>query len=997
MKKIQLFLIVLLVGIQAAFAQNLQVTGKVTYADDGTPVIGATINVKGTSVATLSDVNGDYKIAVPANSSKVIVVNYTGLVPQEVPTPTAGVYNIVMATDALQAEDVVVTGYGSAKRAGTTVGSSVKVSAKAIEGRPSSSALDALQGQVAGLQVYNSSGDPGSVQSVRLHGIGSLTASNTPLYVIDGTPVDARTVVSMNPNDFESMTVLKDASATSIYGSRAANGVIYISTKRGTYDSKAKITVRGQYGISSLANKAFYNQMMSTDQLLNFWGETGIRSAAQIESLKAGLIRDGITQADGSLWNTKWIDYMQQNNRPMIQADMSIQGGGKALAYYVSGSYNREEGTAPGAYFERGTVRSNLDARVNKWMKVGMNMQLSIDNRQTNPNYGTNVTSGGLSFLLQPYYSPYAKDGSTPNIVPGMTMANPYYYMQTHPDLYTRYGIMGNAYVEFEPLKNLKIRSVVGLDQSFEDNNWKTYPSYVGANGSGTVGRSTGMSTGATITNTIEYTFNIQEKHRISVLAAQEGIANRYSYYYATSKGQTDDRLMHLNNGIQSTYAMESRDNASNFLAFFGRADYAYDNRFFFDATVRNDASSRFSKNNRNATFWSVGGMWNLKNEKWLADNQTITGLNFKVSYGTQGNASIGDYASLATVGSTANYAEKVAWVLSTPGNENLKWETQKKLTVALNFNFWNKLTVGLEYYNRATDDMLMNVPVPYTTGFSSVMSNVGSLENNGIDISVNYDILRGKDYYLGVNANFNYNKEKVTKLFGGRERWEIANTGVAYVVGKPVMFYYPIYAGVNSETGAMQWYKPGANIDETTTDNGVTSTFSSALTQNTGMNRYTPMVGGFGISGGWKGIAIQADFAFAINKYLISNDRYFSENPRNFAGNNTSANVLDYWRKPGDIAQYPDWTKNYTMQFDTHLLEDASFMRLKNLTVSYTLPSKILAKSTSLTGFKVFFTGRNLWTVTNFKGIDPEVDSNLSMGRVGNSKTFSFGLELYF
>ena len=1001
MKTVKFFLTVLaLFAVSFAWAQNIAVKGTVTD-QNGDPIIGVYVLLQGSTQGTSTDVDGNYVINAPANGT--LVFSLVGMKDVVMPINNKAQINVVMEEDAMLLDDVVVVGYGSARKVGTTVGSITKVSSKSIEGRPQSSALESLQGAVPGLQVYTSAGDPGTQQSIRLHGIGSLSASNSPLYILDGVAVDSRTILAMNPNDIESMNVLKDASATSIYGSRAANGVIYVTTKRGS-TGNANIKVRGQYGVSSMADKSFHNAMMSTDQLFSFWEETGLRSTAQIESLKKSLVAAGITQADGSLNNFRWIDYMQQDNRPSWQADLSISGGAKSTTYYVSAGAYDEQGTAPGSYFKRYTVRSNTDSRVNDWMKFGTNVQLTLDKRQRNSQYGgtsnSNSTGGGLSFLRQPYFSPYDKDGNEPDITPGLNSANPKYYMDTHADEYKRYGINLNAFVELEPIKNLKIRSVAGLDEGLTRNSWKYLPSYLDKN-NGTRGESTEESLGLSITNTIEYSFNLNEKHDINVLVGQEGIKNTYDYFYAQSTGQTDDRLLHLNNGLQSTYAMSSEDSEYQFLSYFARADYSFDNRVFVDASVRNDASSRFSKNHKNATFWAVGAMWNLKNEEFLKNTSWLNTLQLKVSYGTQGNAGIGNYASLATVGETTKYNGAAGWVLANAGNADLTWETQSKLTVAVNTRLFDRLNVGVEYYKRQTKDMLMSVPVPYTTGYSSVQSNTGTLENNGVDVTLGYDILKGKDYYLGVNFNFNYNSEKITELFDGRKRWEIANTGVCYVVGEPIMFYYPIFAGINPENGKQQWYLPGEDIDKTTMDpNRVTENFNSAaLTQNTGIRRYAPISGGFNINGTWRGFGISADFSYVLGKNLISNDRYFSENPANFVGYNTSSNVLDYWKKPGDIVSYPDWSKQPVMQFDTHLVEKASFMRLKNLTLSYTLPQKYVKNSNVLKGARVYLTGRNIWTVKDksFKGTDPEIDSNLTYGKVVNTKQFQVGLEFTF
>ena len=306
-------------------------------------------------------------------------------------------------------------------------------------------------------------------------------------------------------------------------------------------------------------------------------------------------------------------------------------------------------------------------------------------------------------------------------------------------------------------------------------------------------------------------------------------------------------------------------------------------------------------------------------------------------------------------------------------------------------------LDVNVEFYNRTTTDMLMDVPYNYTTGFSSLKANVGSLSNMGVDLMLGLDILRGRDYYLRASTTFNYNAEKVTALFNGLDRWEMTGYGLAYVVGKPVMFYAPIYAGVDPADGAPMWYLPGENVDETTM-NETTKKFDEAgLTQNTG-KRYTPPIyGGFSIGGGWRGISVQADFSYVLGKTLINNDAYFYGNPNAFAEQNYHKSVADFWTPENTDAKYPDWSKGYTMQSDTHMYENADFLRLKNLQVAYALPKKLLAGQNVLNGLKVTFTGRNLLTVTKYSGIDPEVAGNLTLGRLGNSKQYLFGLELTF
>jgi hypothetical protein len=291
---------------------------------------------------------------------------------------------------------------------------------------------------------------------------------------------------------------------------------------------------------------------------------------------------------------------------------------------------------------------------------------------------------------------------------------------------------------------------------------------------------------------------------------------------------------------------------------------------------------------------------------------------------------------------------------------------------------------------------MLVNVPQPYTSGFANIYENVGTLQNNGIDIEFDFDIVSGRDYYVTPYFNFNYNENKVTELFQGLDYWIIPNTGVAWVVGQPVAFYYPIFAGVDPDDGAPMWYVPGEDRMVNTEEETTKDFDEAALQQNTGLRRYPPVSGGFGLNAGWKNFSVQVDFAFVNGKYLINNDRYFYENPNVFSGFNQSEVILDYWKEPGDETRFPSYDYQFT-QFDSRLVEDASFMRMKNLTIGYELPESLLQRTNLITGSRIFITGRNLLTFTNYEGPDPEVDSNLTLGVNPNTKQISFGLSLQF
>ena len=993
MRKIKLFLTALAVMITSvAFAQKLTVTGNVTDASTGEPVPFASVHEKGTMNGVNTDVNGQYSITVSKDG--IIVFSSVGYNTVEIPVDGKAKINCNLPVDTETLESAVAVGYGSAKKVGTMVGSVTTVKSDALKNAPSSSALDALQGQVAGLAVMTTGGVAGDNNvSMQLHGMGSLGSSTAPLYIIDGVQASSGAVMAMNPNDIASISILKDASATSIYGSRAANGVVYVTTKAGAYNNRATVTVRSQAGISTLADFTLYNNMMSGPELKDFLVKSGIMSPAQIAAKYTSKGWDA---------DTKWYNYFQQFNNPQFQNDISVEGGGEKVAYMLGASQYHQRGTAFGNFYDRYTVRSNVQGRPKDWLKMGMNLSVSMEQTAGAGFWGgsgstSNNPYGGLSYTKNPLIPALDENGNVPEVMWADGAYNTKYLIQQQPKQTDSYNLLGAFNVEIEPFKNFKIASRAGIDGYFTKYNYTLMPSAQFAGGSGSRSRQYGMSYAATITNTLEYSFNIADAHHFTLLAGHEGVANYSESLSADSDGLSDDRLTNLQNGQKDTYAMSESMSQSRFLSYFGRFEYSILDKYYFDASVRNDACSRFGVDNRNATFWAVGGMWKIKAEDFMFGASAVNDLNLKVSYGTQGNASIGNYQHLGLISSSSKYMDTESKVLSQPSNPGLTWEQQALFTVGLSGRFFDRLDVNVEFYNRTTTDMLMDVPYNYTTGFSSLKANVGSLSNRGVDVMLGVDILRGRDYYLRASTTFNYNAEKVTGLFNGLDRWEMTGYGLAYVVGKPVMFYAPIFAGIDPADGAPMWYLPGENVDETTM-NETTKTFDEAgLTQNTG-KRYTPPIyGGFSIGGGWRGISVQADFSYVLGKTLINNDAYFYGNPNAFAEQNYHKSVADFWTPENTDAQYPDWSKGYIMQFDTHMYENADFLRLKNLQVAYALPKKVLAGQNVLKGLKVTFTGRNLMTVTKYSGIDPEVAGNLTLGRLGNSKQYLFGLELTF
>ena len=977
-RKFMLLLTCLFIGIGLVTAQVTKVTGTVISEEDGLPVVGASILVKGTAVGTVTDMDGKFQLPNVPSSAKTLVISFIGMKSQELPIKQT--MNVILKPDTETLEEVVVLGYGSGKKIGSIVGSVAKVNSEKLSAKPVANAMDALQGQVSGLQVYTSSGEPGSSSSSYIRGVGSLTADNEPLYVLDGTPVSSSVMVMMNPNDFESVTVLKDASATSIYGSRAANGVIYITTKRGKIGEKAVITASGNYGTARLARRV--SNPMNSTELLNYQLSHGVIKQETYDKY----INSGI--------DTNWEDYFFKDDAPTYQANLSIQGGSNKTMYYVSGSYYFQDGITPRSEYNRYTFRSNLESRPTDWLRFGANFGATYDEQQTSlfTYQGSNNLNGGIfGTILNPtYYNPYGEDGSKLDVIPGLNRYSPYYLSDKQPSSSNTAQLDGTAFIQLNPIEGLTIRSQFGIEAYDFRQTSKRLASHPDATQGGYTYEAFRRNAKLTITNTAEYNFKIKDIHDFTILIGQEGIKNDYQRFGSETTGQSDDRLSMLEAGTAATLlgADENDLYTYQFLSFFGRINYALNDKYFADFSIRNDASSRFGKDNRNAIFMSGGLMWNMKKESFLEDVNFLSDLKLKASIGTTGNSSIGNYDHLALVG-TNLYNAQGGWKINTPGNGDLGWEKQTLANIGIEASFWNKYRIELTYYNKKTSNMLMDVPVPYTSGFSSITQNVGSMTNSGVEIAVSLDLLKTKDWFVGFNMNYAYNKNKITELFYGYDEWAMPNYLVSYNVGEPVQYYMAEWAGVDPADGQQMWYIPG-------TDGETTKEYDEELLQQaTGKKRYAPHNGGFGLNVSWKGLSLNADFAWVLGKYMVNNDYYFAANPYNFAGYNQSKDVLNEWKEPGDITDIPAYGN--VMQFDTHLLENASFLRLKNISLSYTLPKNWLLPTKVIQGVRIMATARNLFTITNYKGADPELDTNLTYGAYPNTKQFTIGAELTF
>ena len=986
-KKLVLLGAGLLMTAATASAQKL-VSGRVTDTH-GEPVMGATVRVPGTKVITTTDANGNFKLkGVPATAKK-ISVSYIGMQPTTV--SVAGNVQVVLKDNELG--EAVVIGYGTAQKVGTVVGSVKKVGGEKVENNPTANVADALQGKVAGLQVLNNSGDAGDINnaSIKLRGTGSFTASNTPLIVIDGSPAGTGMLAMLNDKDIESVTTLKDASATSIYGSRAANGVIFITTKKGRAEEKAQITISQSVGWSQLANAI--NNQMNSSELLQFQLENGIITPDQYQTYKL----------HGA--NTNWQKYFFDNAAPMYNTDFSLRGGSGNTTYFVSASYKSQNSLTKVGHLKRYTLRSNLDTKPKQWLNFGLKQSVAYTDRLYNPDVSrdelvANTANAVCAAYLYPaYWDPYSEEAKKTHYITFANATDPMWERQMMPATINDIIYNGVAYAQIQPVKGLTIKSQLGLYASdsriFEAHD----PSIPALNGVGSASASSSRSSMWTITNTVEYKFNIGDKHAITLLAGQEGIKGSSKGFSASATGITDSRL--LNFAGATTPNMPGYSSSKyEYLSFFGRADYALMNRYFFNFTIRNDKSSRFGADNRAANFLSGGVMWRLSDETFMAATKSwLTDLQVKYSVGSTGNSEIGNYSSLGLT-TTTQYNGDAGLVIAQPSNKELGWEKQIQSNVGLTARLFDRVNIDVNYYNRKTKNMLMSTPLAYTTGFSSMMLNVGQLTNNGVEVEVSYDAFRSRDAFVNVYANFAYNANKIDKLFNGQQSWDRPSYYLSYVVGKSINYYMAEFAGVDKNDGLAMWYTKGNHGNGKTVHEfnpeTMTKTYSNDLLQDVGKSYYPNMNGGFGFTASWKGLSLNADFAFVLNKYMLNMDYQFSTNNANAKqGFNQSRDMFKMWKKPGDITDIPSLATENVI--DSRILQNASFLRLKNLTLSYSLPQQWMQTTRFFDSVRIYATARNLFTATKYKGGDPELDGNIALGFYPSTRQYMLGVEVSF
>lgn len=989
-----MFFACLFLSIGMAMAQT-HVSGIVTSSEDGEPVIGATVKVVGSQTAgTVTDIEGRFSLSV-SKPGVELEFSSIGMVSKRVKASEN--MTVVLQVDSHTLEQVVITGYGSAKKLGSVVGSIASVDKKKLESIVTPNFTDALAGQVSGLSVLSGAGDPSQSATIRLRGINSIQSSSQPLFILDGAPIDAAFYATLNPADIESITVLKDAASTAIYGARAANGVIVLTSKQGKYSEQVSLSVRAQYGIAGPTSDGV--EMMNSKQYVKFRDLIGQPVSDEVRTL-----------VDKYNINTNWRDEMIDNAAPTLDVNATMQGGGQTVNYYISFNHHKQDGLIEMSKMHRNTLNARINARLNRFFKIGFTTNLGVQRYSQNAEWGASgiYAANPLVFARKamPFDTPYQYtidengkmikgDRAIGLKYSGMVM--PWWY-NAHRNYYRNKLTLNTSVTEtFTPLEGLTfqaLQSINGLE-SMNHGSFSPYDAFVDGMGNkidamkGSVSASTSRYYQFTLSHTAEWRKQFGD-HYVGILLGEETRIERSRGLSAYSEGQTDSRLLLLPHGTTvapGDLGDSFGEEVANSL--FANAEYNYKEKYYVTGSIRRDGSSKFAPGHRWGTFWSAGAKWDLKKEDFLKDVEWLNDLSLSVNYGTTGNDSGTDsYGYFGSYGVGGLYNGESSLGIASMSNPDLTWETTAKWNVGLNFSIFDRAHFQVDFYRNKSTDMLMSIPYSMTTGFSSGIGNVAAMTNTGVEANVDVDILKTKDFYWSFKANVGYNKNEITELFQGRDEYVLANTGLKMAVGHAYGEFFQVrFAGVDPMTGAPLYYDKDGNK---------TKKFNEERDAVfLGKKRYAPWTGGFGTNFRYKNVSLIADFAWVAGKYMMINDDYFIANPQLATGWNQRVEMLNIWTTPGQITDIPG--AKYDVQFTDQMLQNASFLRMKTLSIQYEFPKKWMQATRYIKGVKVFGIARNLFTITPFEGYDPEPDQNLVQFNYPNTRQFVFGAEISF
>lgn len=1012
-RKLMLLLTCLFVGIGLVTAQITKVTGTVISEEDGLPVVGASILVKGTTVGTVTDMDGKFTLSNVPSSAKTLLVSFIGMATQEVSIKAN--LQISLKSDTEVLDEVMVVAYGTAKKASFTGSASVMKAGEISTQKES--LVKSLEGKVAGVRVGGSTGDPGSDQKILIRGIGSINGSTQPLYVVDGVPVvnddmssglkSQSVLSSINPDDIASMTILKDAAAASLYGSRAANGVVIITTKQGK-EGKTRVSYDMETGWTSMAVRNQYKMMDAKDTKDYYWHAIKnyfIEYAGMDEATAASAANEevpGWFYNYNSDTNTDWKKEVYKNGLN-TNHQVAINGGNEKTRFYTSFGYNKVKGIVKGSEFERYSGRLNLDHKVTNWLRVSAKQMISFSSTegfrdQNDQSQGFGTTSPlSIMFSMDPTAPVKLEDGSyNPNASFSSKISNPNLMLgqKTGPRAETVASDLMRSMTNFEAEVtlpyNFTARTVLGYD--YMNNKEREFWAPESVNGESLGGLGTRYDyTNKTLTSSTTLNYrNSFDRHNVNALVGYEVEDRSLNYLYASAKSYATDKLPDLANG--QSYSTSSNVYEAAIMSYFGNINYDFDNKYYLSASFRRDGSSRLAADNRWANFWSVSGAWRLSGESFLQDNPLFTDLKLRVSYGTNGNLP-GDYFGyMDTYSTNGGYGSSPAIYWGNAGNTKLGWEKSQNFNVGVDWNLYNRVNLTVEYYSKLTTDLLFQTPTSYVTGFSSQWQNLGKMKNQGVEFTISSQNVVTENFTWTTDLNLTRQSIKIKELPDGADvQYGDGNMYLLREGESMHTFYLPEYIGVNSETGLGEFW-----IDPDDHSKGVTNYYSKAGKGIVG-KAVPDWMGGMTNRFTYKNFDLSFMISFQTGASLFDYPGYFltySDGVRVGSFNMTADVAGNYWTKPGDKVDNPKPIYNNPYRsdrFSSRTVRSTDNIRMRDITFGYKIP----VSKKYINNLRVYFKATNPFLIyCATKDIDPDVDINgYRQTDTPPTKAFMFGL----
>lgn len=982
--------------VSLAYAQEKPISGTVTD-QDGVPLPGVNILVKNTTTGVQSDFDGNYTIE--AEEGQTLVFSYLGQRTVEKPVTDSNTIDVQMQEDASQLEEVIVVGYGSQSKRKVT-DNIATISSDQINEIPTPSLQSALTGKAAGVRITQTNGKVEGGIKVRVRGVATISSSQEPLYVVDGVPISnadesindspINPLVSINPNDIESIQVLKDASSAAIYGARGTNGVVLITTKSGK-EGKTKVSVNSSYGWSEATNKVDF---LNAAQYRELFLESGLNNGFTEQEMQD--IFEGYSNGQSNV-DTDWQDLALVDGS-IEDFGVSISGGGAKTRFFLSTGYNKTNGIARGNRLERYSLRGNVDHDISDKFKTGLNS--SISKTKINRLSNDNAFATPLQAVAQVPLSPaYLEDGVTPN-----NESTEYYNFlmeEFNGSFETNFWrVIANTYLQYQIVPELNFRTEVGYDLGTQVAE-RFSGSLTESASVGGFGTANAVETEKYIlSNYFSYNQIFGDNYDFEATAGMSFEESRRRLQLIQAQGFPSDDLETLNSASEIVAGGSSRT-AFNFLSYFGRANLAIANKYLLKGSIRYDGSSRFGAENKFGIFPAASAGWIVSEEDFLLDSETLSLLKLRASWGVTGNAGIGNFASLSLFQGSP-YDQRAALAPTQLGNPDVKWERTTQVDAGLDFGFFSNRIFGeIDYYVKTTEDLLLNEPIAGTTGFVNITRNVGELRNKGFEFVLNTKNIQTDDFRWNTSINLSTLDNEVTSLPGG----DIIEGRNIVREGETLSSFYMVeYAGVDPANGDALFVLNTENADGTL-NKDTTNDFNLAE-RIVVASPYPDFIAGLSSDLNYK----NWDFSFTFQGEWgasIYNDggRFQSGNARFF--DNQTVDQLNRWQQPGDITNVPQARLFSTngQQPSTRYLDESDFIRLRNMTLGYTLPTEVTQKF-HVDRLRLYFSGFNLLTFTDYQGFDPESTADFNAARsniqVGidfysapPAKTYTIGLNI--